>query len=203
MNGEDPRSVGERAFVSGGRFGEPRHGIGMQRTFRPCERRRRLDHAIDELRSEFQLVRRREGDLAPEDVALRVAEDPHLGVERAEPVQRADRIGTHGDQIAQHPPSVDTRRSSIRDHGVERHRVAVDVGEHSDPHTPSVAERPSRRMWVVAHCGWERDDPDRNRCLGCSVPVQYTPPTPPGVHTKDESWPTGSPNSPLRPSTRP
>ena len=78
-------------------------------------------------------IRTRSGD----EVALGVATHVLDGVECIEPCEHSDGIGSDGDDVAEHPPSIDGPGGErVGDDRFQRNGVPVDVGYQRKPHTP-------------------------------------------------------------------
>ena len=79
------------------------------------------------------------------NVALRVPADASNVRQRRHELEDGNRIGSEREEIAEHPPLVDRKWRGVCQHGSNRVRVAVDVGQQPESHdalpTPSGVPR--------------------------------------------------------------
>ena len=68
------------------------------------------------------------------NVALRVPADASNVRQRRHELEDGNRIGSEREEIAEHPPLVDRKWRGVCQHGSNRVRVAVDVGQQPESH---------------------------------------------------------------------
>ena len=101
----------------------------------PGERPGDLGDDGHQLASRVGIVERRRRTLTGDDVAVGVAAHERGAGKRGDPLEHTDRVWPHRDEVTEQPVVVGAAASlDVRQHRVERGRVAVDVREQCEPH---------------------------------------------------------------------